>query len=192
MNFLFENPLPILAIGSVCAVAAGIIFSARRTLSSLIALAVVLIATIALLVAERIVRTDREQIETGVYAVLDAVESNDLPGLLQWIDPTTGILIRSDAETLMPMMRVETANAAGAVEIRINEANADQATVRFRGFVNGVTKSGGARIGYFDDVELHWTKRDGQWRIESYVVYWQDRPINPVDSVRSNRPVSGR
>lgn len=189
---LLENPIPILAVGGVCILAAAIVFFARRTLGALIALAVVLVATVALLVVERLVVTDRERIEAGVYSVLDAVEANDLPGVLKWIDQTSGAAVRTDAEALMPIMQVETANAAGPIEIRFNESSPERAVARFRGFVNGVSKQGGARISYFDDVELHWKKRNNQWQISSYVVYWKDRAINPVDSVRSNRPVGGR
>ena len=192
MDILLENPIPIIAVGGLCTLTAGIICYSRRTLASLSALLLVLLATLAFLAVERMIVTDREQIETGVYAVMDAIEQNDNVGVLQWVDPVAGALVRADAEVLMPMMNIETANAAGTVVITLEGDDPQVGVARFRGFLNGSLKSGGARVAFFDDVEVHWRKVSDDWRIVSYVVYWNGQPINAVDSALGNRPIRGQ
>jgi hypothetical protein len=192
LNVLLENPIPIIAVGGLCVLTAGILFYSRRNLATLAALVLVLLATLAFLAAERMIVTDREQIETGVYAVMDAIEQNNVAGVLEWIDPVAGAQVRSDAEVLMPLMNIETANAAGTVEITLEGDDPQVGASRFRGFLNGSLKSGGARVAFFDNVEVHWKKVNDDWRIVSYTVYWNGQQINAVESARGNRPIRGQ
>lgn len=188
MGSLAENALPIWIVGGLLALMAAIVFFSRRNLTSLAAMAVILVATLALTFVERMIVTDREQIEIGLYATMDAIEANDTRSVLAWIDQGAADL-RSDAEALMSIVQVERANVAGSVRIELDPNDSAQGSSRFRGFLNGVLRKGGVRISYFDDVELYWTKQSGRWLIEDYDVYWKGRKIDAVDSARGNRPV---
>ena len=188
MGSLAENALPIWIVGGLLALAAAIAFVSRRDLASLASLAVILVATLALALVERLIVTDREQIESGLYAAMDAIEQNDADGVLKWIDQGS-VNLRSDAETLMSLVQVERANVAGSLRVEIDPNDAARGSTRFRGFLNGVSRSGGFRISYFDEVEVYWSKQSDRWLIDGYDVYWKGRKIDAVDSARGNRPV---
>ena len=186
---LFENPLPILAIGALAATFAAIIFFSRRTTGSLIALAGVIVATAGLLLVERWIKTDRELVEESAEEVFAAVEANDLPAVLVWVDPAAKEIV-ADANNLMPTVQVEKARATGTMKIAIDGgASPPTATSRFKAFVSGTVRKQGMQLGYFDDVEIDWAKLDGQWRITGYRAFYKGQPIDAVNSARGNRPV---
>ncbi len=62
MNTLLENPLPIIAGGAVLATLCGLVFLSRRTVPSLLALAVVVLLTLLLVICERLIVTPREEV----------------------------------------------------------------------------------------------------------------------------------
>ncbi len=183
MNILLENPLPILAIGAVLATLCGLVFLSRRTVPSLLALAVVVLLTLLLVVTERLIVTPREEVEQALSALLAAVESNDLPSVLALIDPASAN-VRSDAETLMPRVDVEDTGAT-AIEIDIDGS---AATVHCRGRLRGIHRSSGAAMMFFDEVEFQWVRRDEQWLLEDFVAYWNGKPLNAVESLKGKRP----
>jgi len=184
LNILLENPLPILAAGAVLATLCGWVFLSRRTLPALLALAMVVLLTLLLVVTERLIVTPREEVEVAFSTLLDAVESNDLPGVLALIDPAA-TNIRNDAETLMSMINVEDAGAT-AIEI---DVDGSVVLVRCRGRLLGIHRSSGAAMRFFDKAEFQWVRRDAQWLLEDFVVYWKGKPMNAVGSLKENRVV---
>lgn len=190
MTTLLESPAPAIAIGGFLAVCALVVFLSRRTLGPLVALALVLALTGGMLVVERVVLTDREEVEAAVAGVLAAVEANDVEGVVRWIDPQDEAIVR-DARALMPIVNVERARAMGGVAVDVQPgASTAQAQSKFRAMFNGTSREGGAPIGYFDDVEISWERREGGgWLIIGYTVYYKGQPIDAVSSARSNRPV---
>jgi len=183
MNTLLENSLPILAVGAVLATLCGLVFLSRRTVPSLLVLAVVVLLTMLLVISERLIVTPREEVEQALSTLLAAVESNDLPGVLAMIDPAAAN-VRSDAEKLMPMVDV-TDTGASALEIDVEGSSA---TVHCRGKLRGIHRSSGAAMMYFDKVEFQWVRRDEQWLLEDFVAYWKGKPLQTVESLRENRP----
>lgn len=187
MNVLFENPLPIYAVGAVLATLCGLVFLARRNLASLLALIGVLLLTMLLALVEQMVVTDREQVETALYELMAAVEANDVSEVLSLIDPAA-TKMRGDVEELMPQATIEDAGAT-AVSIEVYPEDVPPlATSLFRGRVDGVHRRSGQRLFYFDKVVISWIKLNDQWLAYSYTAHWKGRPIDAVDSMRGNRP----
>ena len=74
MNLLLENPIPIYALGAVAITLCGLAFLNRRNVPSLVALVVAILFVGSLLGLERLVVTDREQVELAVAEVMLAIE----------------------------------------------------------------------------------------------------------------------
>jgi hypothetical protein len=190
MTWLTENPLPIAVAGVLLAAFAAIAVSARRNLGSLVALAGVVAVTLLLLAMERLVVTDREHVEAALGDLMAAVEANDVPGALAWIDPAAATM-RADAQALMPSVKIGKARAT-SVEVELNEqANPPTATSRFRGLLQGLHPQSGTPINYVNQqVDVAWVKRNGRWLADGYTAYFDGKPIDAVGSARSNRPVT--
>jgi hypothetical protein len=93
-------------------------------------------------------------VATTLQQVLDAIESNDVPGVLAHLSPQAGD-VRTDAETLMPRLQIERANSAGEVVITLDdEQDPTQATAEFKGLIVATDKSSGMRGGYNDGVKV--------------------------------------
>jgi hypothetical protein len=192
MLVFLENPVAIAVLGALAATLAVVIYLAKKNLGALVALAGVAVLTLLMLAVEKFVVTDREAVEAGVEQVLDAIESNDLPGVLAWIDPAAAN-VKADAESLMPLVKMSTANAA-AVEVEVNDAaNPPTAKSEFRAYLNGVHGSSGMALMYMNQrVDLEWVKRGNHWRITGYQAFYDDQPIDAVGSAHGNRPVPGQ
>ena len=189
MNTLLENPLPIYAIGAVLAAFCGLAFLARRTMPSLLALIGVVLLTLIMVVVERVVVTDAEHIKTATTALMRALEQNDLPGLLTHIDPAAS-QVRSDAETLMPLVQLKDTGAA-SIQVEVDSSlSPAQAECEFHAKVDGVHTRSGMRLFYFDRVQATWTKQGDRWLLTDYTPLYDGRPISAVESMRGNRPVS--
>ena len=193
MTALVENPVLVGVIGGLAATLALVVFLARRSLLSLVALVGAVLLTLLGLVAERLIETEREQVERSVREVLAAVEANDPAGVLNAIDPAA-TRVRNDARALMPLIKVEKARSLSGVEAAIDSAtNPPTAMSRFRAFLQGIHTRSGMQVGYFNQqVDIHWVKRGDHWLIEDYTAYYDDQPIDAVGSAAGNRPVPGR
>lgn len=188
MNLLLENPLPIWAAGVVLTTLCLVLVLARRSLASILVLGAVIALTLVLVLAERMVVTDREQVEATLSQLTDAIEANDLTAVLALMDPTA-TNVRTDAEKLMPQVKVRDAGAT-TVRVELDETSVPlRATSFFRGRVDGVHSRSGARLFFFDQVEIDWQKTGDRWLIVDYRVYQRGQPIEAVKSVRGNRPV---
>lgn len=185
MTTLLENPLPIWVAGAVFATLAGIVFAARRNLASLLALAGVIVLTLVLAAVERAVVTPREQIEAATHGVLDAVEGNDLPAVLTFIDPAA-TTVRADAEAAMPLVDVERANVEGTLIVELTPIAGEptRGVSRFRAILIAKSVRGGAPVGYRDQVEIHWVRRGDAWLIDDYTVYEDGKPVDAVGRAR--------
>jgi len=141
-----------------------------------------------LVLVERIVVTEREQVETTLQQLMANIEAGDVPAVLSLIDPQAAKM-RSDIEILMPQADIESTGAT-AVRVEVDsDAKPPTAVSRFRGKIDGVHRSSGMRLFFFDEVEISWVKRGESWQAEGYSVQYKGKAINPVDSMRSNRPI---
>lgn len=186
MTTLLENPLPIYALGAILLTIAGLAVAARRTLSAAIAFVAVLCVTLALLLAEHFVVTDREKVEEALGGIIAAIQQNDAGGVVAWIDPQSPEIV-DDARTLMGLVQVK---QAGYSALKV-DVEGDAATARFRGMLSATTRKGGAPVGFYDEVEVTWIRRDEAWKLNGYTAFHEGNPINAVNSARSRRPVGG-
>lgn len=187
--FLLENPIPIYFVGAVLTLITGLTFLVRRDLKSLLWLVAVVLATLLMLAVERLVVTQREQVEIALGELLESLRENDMPGVLALVDPDA-VKVRAHVEAMMPEATVKDTGAA-MVHIDL-EGSRDHptATAQFLGRVDGVHKRSGQRVFYLDEVRLEWRKRNGRWLVKDYTAMWHGRPINAVQSMRANRPMT--
>ena len=190
MTFFTENGLAIAVIGGLAITLTLVFFMARRTGGSLSALAAAVAATIVLLAIERFVQTDQEQVVSAVHNIYAAVDQNDVDGVLAliWLGAEN---VRSDVQALMPSVKVENAGSGRDVEVTLNEtADPMTATSTSRAFLNGTHVQSGHPVPYINQrVDLEWIKIGDQWLLNGYTAYFDGKPIDAVNSARTNRPV---
>ncbi len=87
MTWLLEQPLPTLVMGVVLAAALIMGFLKTGQKSLLFATLAVVALAVGLLIAERMVVTDREQVEQVLFEIAQAVERNDMDGALRHVSP---------------------------------------------------------------------------------------------------------
>jgi hypothetical protein len=192
LTTLAENPVLIGVIGSLTAALALVVFLARRSLASLIALVSVVLFTLLGVLAERLVQTEREQVEASLDEVLTAIEANDLAGVLACVDPAAA-KVRADASALMPQFKVEKARSQGSLLIDVKVGAPPAARSSFRCFLQGVHQRTGMQVAYFNQqVDVTWVKRGDRWVIDDYTAYYDGKPIDAPGSAAGNRPVPSR
>ena len=190
MTFFTENGLGIAVIGGLAITLTLVFFMTRRSGESLGAFAAAVAATIGLLAIEWFVQTDREQVAAAVHGIYGAIDRNDVDGVLALVSPTATD-IRSDVQALMPMVKVESAGSGRNVEVALNEsASPMTATSTSRAFLNGTHAQSGHPVPYVNQrVDLEWMKLGDQWLLTGYTAYYDGKPIDAVNSARTNRAV---
>jgi len=183
VTWLLENPVGIWAGGAVLATLAGLVFFARRTLTSLLVLAAVVLGTLGLVLLERSVVTEREEIEAALESLFVAIEAGDLPGVLAHIDPaSSGVL--AEAKTLLPMLRVKDMGVSSIVAKIDTNSDPPTAPSEMRIKVDGIHIRSGQRLFYFDKVLVQWTKKEGRWLVSGYTPTHNGQPIDAMMKLR--------
>lgn len=170
MTWLAEHALPIWIFGVVLVFLAWVTYLNLRTTKSLLLIpgAVALVA--ALLLAEWLIETPREAVLRRLYEMADVIEADDLPGTLTYISKSSGE-VRAEAETLMPVVEVETANVVEVPGIEVDmAANPPRADLLVHAFVNVTRRRDGMKQGIMDFLRVHFVLEDGQWVVQSYTV----------------------
>jgi len=164
---MFEYALPIWVGGTLAGLLAVMAALSRRTPASIATLVAVPAVTLALAYVERRVVTPREQVEAAVEAALAAVETNDPSAVLRHVGPNAAD-IRDEVVRFLRTARVERCHAAGSIDVRLSGEG--QAVASFEGLLNGYTSDGGARLAYFDRVDLEFEQSavDASWNIVGY------------------------
>ena len=110
----------------------------------------------------------REAVARTLNELADAIEANDLPRVLSYVAPNA-LDVRSDAETLMPLVHVNKANVLGTPDIAVDQQQPPPtATVRCKGFVNVVVRQNGMHGGYMDHVTIEFVVAGDRCLITSY------------------------
>lgn len=187
MNALFENPIPLYAVSAVLVTLCALIFFNRRDLPSMVAMITVVLLAFSMIMLERMVVTDREQVERSVRDIMLAIEANDVPGVLELVDPTAD-QVRSDVETMLPMVNVRDTGVTSLEVELTSSSEPPTATARFRGKVD--LQKNEWRYVYFDRVDLQWIKKGDQWFMQGYQPYHQDKPIDARRSIQTQNFVS--
>jgi hypothetical protein len=168
LNYLGENAVPIWAGGAVLATMALVVYFQSRANAALVALLIIVALTGGLLAFEWAMETPRETVERTLNEIAAAIEANDLPVLLTYIAPTA-TQVRTDAETLMPLVKVEKARILGSPEVVVDLAvEPPTATAKCQGLVDVVVKQNGMKGPYMDRVTIEFVRDGERWLIRDY------------------------
>jgi hypothetical protein len=148
---------------------AVVVFQQTRSNSALLGIMTVIAITASLLLIERFWETPREAIERTLYELADAVEANDVPKTLTYLATNADPAIRSDVETLMPLVEIERANLIGTPVIELGPGDEPTtATAQVRGIIVARIKRNGMKGGQEDELTLSLVRQGDRWLVESY------------------------
>lgn len=170
MIWLTENPFPILLIGALTTaiLASGWLRTGSKWLLAgvLAALAV----TVGLVLAERWIVTDREQVAQTLYEIAAAVERNDVEGALQYAYSGTPE-VRDHANTELRLYQFSEVNIKRNLEIEVfPNSDPPLATAEFNVVVVLGTRNGllaDRRIPRYVEVTFY-READGRWAVGGY------------------------
>jgi hypothetical protein len=162
MNYLAENSLPIWTAGAVALTMALVVYLQTRSNSALGGMVAVVVIATALLALEAWIETPREAVERTLYELTNTVEANDVAGTLQLISPSATRL-RSDVETLMPLVKIELANVVGSPEIEIMESRKPPAIVKAQVVIQATVHRDGMKGTYGDKFVLGFDRAGDHW-----------------------------
>ncbi len=165
MALLLESPLAVAAIGLLLVTMAAMAHSQLRTGKSFGMLVLALLLAVGAFLGERFWQTPAEQIHGTIAEFFDAIKANDLPAVLMLIDPSATEM-RSDAETLLPMFRVEAAGEGG--EVRIEIRGTDTATANLKPLIKVQHRQSGTTGAYFDGLRIDFVRRGDRWLATGY------------------------
>jgi hypothetical protein len=175
MTFL-EDPLPIVLVGIVIeAILAGVYFSTRRGVVLLVMLGA-LFLTFAMLVLERAVVTQREQVEATLDGVANALDANDWERVKEYCAPDAQST-RARVDYAERLVRI-TDTSIHNLRIEISNATTPpSAEAKFDGVVVYEGKTGSIGYGRYPArfvVKLELI--DGRWLVIDHVEYELQRP----------------
>ena len=169
MTTLLESPITIALMGLVVSavLAGGWLKTADRRLA--IGFGLSILVTIGLLVLERMVVTDREQVTRVIYSVAQEVRAGNYEAAVEHMAPDAA----SEKQKALGELRhftVSDVTIKQPIEIDLNSKKAPtSATARFNVVVTG-GDSGGVisdqRVPRF--LEVKFIKQDGRWWVDSY------------------------
>jgi hypothetical protein len=167
MNWLAENALAIVILGAIALTMALIVYTQTRSNGSLFAVVGVVLVTLALLVANRLIETPREAVERTLYSLAETIEADDVEGALAYLAPTADAELRKDVQTLMPQVKIELARVVGTPETTMNP-DGETALVTCRGLVQAIDRRDGMKGAVEDRLTLMWVRDGDRWLLENY------------------------
>jgi hypothetical protein len=172
MNYVLEQPLAVVILGVVLALATGLVWTSTGRKEWLFGLAAIVVLTIGGLILEQVVVTDREAIEATLTEIARDVESNNIRALTRHI-ATGATQVQREAEREMPKHRFEECRVTKVHSIDIDATQEPRsAVVEFNVTAKGSFSEGGFELSgqqIFRWVELHMVReKDGRWTVQSY------------------------
>lgn len=169
MTSLFEDSLLYVVLGTITAVVLGFAWLQTGRKQLAYALAIIVFLTLAVVIVERVVVTDREAVSAVLRAAARDIERNDLRGLLQHLH-SQAPQIRAQAEAEFPKYRFESVSIKPNLEITFDgPKDPNEAVAKFNVMVIGSHR---------DDTIEHWRapryvivtfrKERGEWRVFAY------------------------
>jgi hypothetical protein len=182
MSQIYESPLPLLLLGLV--LLAGCTVGWLKTADKRLILGALLGLLIAVggIIIERMVVTDREQIERVIYAVAADVQAGRIEEAVSHINPDSAEL-RDRARTELRLYRVSDIRVKRPIEMTVRpEREPTHATAEFN-----VVVTGGDGCGTIQNQNVprflivHFVKKDGRWYADDYEHH------DPLYGMRENR-----
>jgi hypothetical protein len=169
MNWIADNALPIWACGAIALTMALIVYFQTRTNGALAGVAIVIVLTALLLAVEWWLETPREAVERTLYELAAAVEANDVNRTASFLSPNADPAIRSDIETLMPLVVIDRARIIGSPMVEVGDgADVKTATAEVRGIIVATIKRNGMKGGQEDELKIDFVRNGDRWLLESY------------------------
>ncbi len=170
MDWLTEDPWPLIGVGVAAVLLLGVAFHHTRRIVLLAAVAGVLLMTSLGVLAEWLVVTQREEVENTMYAVAEALESNDLDRVLAHLAPDEE-KIRASAKSYLGMFHVLSARVTNMDVTIVRGANPPRARVRFQAWLH--VSGSGPDIAMFKQPFKRWfvvglRKEQDHWLLTNY------------------------
>ncbi len=166
MNWLFEDSTYVLIIAAIAA--GALIFAFLKTGRGLYLtwLAAIALLTLALVLLERYVVTDREKIEDTVYGAASALEQNDVEMVVSYLSSNAEALER-EVRMRMRSMQVQQARIAD-LQIDLGaDQSAGQATANILGRLE--FKASGVPLSQaVVRARIHLVREGDRWVVQSY------------------------
>ena len=166
---IFENSLPIWVGGALLVTIALVVYQQTRAHWALGAVLGAIVLSGLLLAVERFIVTPREAVEQTLDDLAAAIETDDLPAVLTFIEPNAADVL-ADAQEIMPQVVIEKCRVASELVIEVDEAAQPMTAVaRFKALGDVTIKRNNMRGGYFDTVEVRFTRDpQGRWLVDGY------------------------
>jgi hypothetical protein len=189
MTELAENPFPALLIGCLTTV---ILASGRlRTGSKWLLAAVIatILATVAAVLAERLIVTERERVTQTLFDIAGLVERNQVNEVLEYAYPKTPA-VRVQAANELPRYRFSRVDIKRNLEIEVfPDLVPPMATANFNVVVVLDTRDGqfnSQLIPRYVEVTFY-KDDDGQWRVGAYEHFTPQRGFTVDSDARGPR-----
>jgi hypothetical protein len=165
MSWLVESPALVLTFGGIAAAIVLIAFFQSGRVVWLVWLAGVLLVVAALWGLERLVVTDREQIESTFYAAAASLEAGDAKAVLAHVAPRANLL----RNEISARMRGNDFDEVRITDLKIEFADREPtaAQVRASGRLS-IRSSGGLQLHPFGQVRFALVKEGDHWQITGY------------------------
>jgi len=167
----FDSPLYIVLTGLVLGLVVGGLWTASGRKELLYALGAVVAFTVAWLIVERLVVTDREEVRDTLAEIARDVQSNDLNRLVGHIAKGSPSLAQR-ARAEMPNYKFTECRVTKVHHIDVDaSAEPRSAIVQFNVVASGTFKQGTLEI---SDTVPRWVQlqmvreEDGHWRVQDY------------------------
>lgn len=168
MTYLAEHALPIWIFGGVLVFLAWVTYLNLRTTKSLLLIPAAVALVAALLLAERLIETPREAVRRSLYEMADAIEADDVVATLAYVS-TSAPVVRSECETLMPLVEVEKANVVDVPTIEVDmSARPPRAEALVHAFISATHRRNGMKQGMLDWLQVTFVLEEGRWVVQDY------------------------
>ena len=167
MTWFTEDPTTPVMLGVLAVFALGAVaFMLKKRMLVYIAVAIAII-TIAVVVIESQIVTDKERIQAIVYDLSLAVENNDINGVTQF----AGSNIKARIEKEMPRYEFEVCNIMNLEPVEINETAPVSSIVKFQCIARGTFLREQFEGMVRRQVELKFKKEGDVWKVVNYRHY---------------------
>jgi ketosteroid isomerase-like protein len=176
MSALVENPIFWIAVTVLleAILAIALVRTGRGALIG--AMIAVLVLGAAGLLLERVVVTEREEVEAAFVEIAAALERNDVPGVMARLAPEAGQL-RTEASNRMPRVEISDARIRDLKVSFNRHANPPTARAQFKAIVEGRDKQGEVPYEHFIRQFSVGLRREGdRWLLTDYTSF---DPLDP-------------
>lgn len=171
MTALLANPWPVIVGGIIVEILLAIAYFALPKRGILIAMGVVAAAMVGLVVLERVVTTESEEVENALLQLAATLETNDVAAVQELVAPDA-TLVRNAAQRHMPRYQINEVHIARDLEVKVDSAaNPPKAVAKFTCRVNANDRKG--ELPYNNAIlefSINFRKVGDKWLVDEYDV----------------------